>query len=124
MHHVEHSYARAHDTMGQVHHPQPYPSGFTTLASVDNTELKTITVKEGDNVHLLSEGNIPIGKATIMAGNKLHGNDLPMGFVKIAIKDIGAGVTPWPQIVSSFDDDVLMNGSITGWPQNKLAIFT
>ena len=36
MHHIEHSYARAHDTVGQVHHPQPYASGFTTLASVDN----------------------------------------------------------------------------------------
>ena len=127
MHHVEHSYARAHDTVGQVHHnhSQPFTSGFTTLASVDDTlEFKTTTVKEGNNVHILSESNTPIGTATIMAGNKLHGNDLPAGFVKIAIKDISASVTPWPQIVSSFDDDeVLTNGSITGWPQNKLAIF-
>ena len=120
IHHIEHSYAHAHDTVGLVHHPQPYTSGFTTLASVNNTvEFKTTTVKEGDNVHLLSESNTPIGKATIMAGNKLHCNDLqlPAGFVKIAIKDISAGVTPWSQIVSSFDDDeVLINGSITGWP--------
>ena len=112
--------------MGQVHHDhlQPYASGFTTLASVDNTEFKTVSVKEGNSVHILTETNIPIGTATIMAGNKLHGNDLPAGFVKIAIQDISASVTPWPQIVSSFDDDeVLINGSITGWPQNKLAIF-
>ena len=131
MHHIEHSYARAHhDAVGhvQVNHDHLQPSGFTTLAAVDNTvEFKTTTVKEGDNVHILSESNTPIGTATIMAGNKLHGNDLPVGFVKIAIKDINisTSVTPWPQIVSSFDDDeVLINGSITGWPQNKLAILT
>ena len=100
MHHVEHSYARAHhDAVGhvQVNHDHLQPSGFTTLASVDNTvEFKTTT-------------------------------DLPVGFVKIAIKDINisTSVIPWPQIVSSFDDDeVLINGSITGWPQNKLAILT
>ena len=46
MHHVEHSYAHAYDTVGPVHHPQPYASGFTTLASVNNTvEFKTTTVK-------------------------------------------------------------------------------
>ena len=96
-------------------HLQPYTSGFTTLTSVDNTvEFKTTTVKEGKNVHILSESNTPIGTATIMAGHKLHGNDLPAGFVKIAIKNINisTSVTPWPQIVSSFDDDeVLINGS-------------
>ena len=130
MHHVEHSYARAHHDIAGHHddYLQPYVSGSTTLTSTDNTvQFKTITVKEGNDVHILDQNNIPIGTATIMAGNKLHGNDLPAGFVKITIKDISTStsVTPWPQIVSSFDDDeVLINGSITGWPQKKLAILT
>ena len=125
MHHVKHSYACAHDRVGQVHHdhPQPHASEFTTLASVDDAvKFKTTTVKEGNNVHILSKSNTSIGTATIMAGNKLQGNDLPAGFVKIAIKDISASVTPWPQIVSSFDDDeVLVNGSITGWQHHRMA---
>lgn len=100
MHHVEHSYACAHGTVGKVHH-DIHIWIYNTSFSV---EFKTTSVKEGDNVHILSENNTSIGTATIMAGNKLHGNDLPAGLVKIAIKDISASVTSWPQIVSSFDE--------------------
>ena len=130
MHHVEHLYARAHHDIVRHHddHLQPYASGSTTLTSINNTvQFKTMTVKEGSDVNILDPNNIPIGTATIMAGNKLHDNNLPAGFVKIAIKDINTStsVAPWPQIISSFDDDeVLINGSITGWPQKKLAILT
>ena len=101
---------------------------FTTLATVSSKCIiatlgsQTTTVKEGDDVHLLNGDNRTIGMGTIIGGNKLHNNDLPSAFVKIAVKEIITGTKPWLQIVSSFDNEFLVSGSITGWPQNKLAI--
>ena len=124
--HTDHSYACTSnelyiDNVKEAH-------GFTTLATVSSKSIiatlgsQTTTVKEGDDVHLLNDDNRTIGMGTIIGGNKLHNNDLPSAFVKVAVKEIITGTKPWPQIVSFFDDEFLVSGSITGWPQNKLAI--
>ena len=99
MHHVEHWYARAHHDIVEHHddHLRPYASGSTTLTSIDNTlQFKTMTVKEGNDVYILNQNNIPICTAIIMAGNKLHGNNLPAGFAKIAINDISTSTSVIP----------------------------
>ena len=54
-----------------------------------------MSVKEGDVVHLLDKCDKQVGIGSILGGSRLHGNELPSNFVKIAVKEINADVRPW-----------------------------
>ena len=102
---------------------------LATLGSANTIEVPTVpctmSVKEGDVVHLLDKCDKQVGIGSILGGSRLHGNELPTNFVKIAVKEINVDVRPWPEVLSAFDDSdeqVLFTGSITGWPHNKLAV--
>ena len=73
---------------------------------------KTCTI--GQSIQLLSSSYIPIGTAVTMTGDKVHGHDIPDGYVRIAIVNIDAGVKP----LVRGDDEDLTKGSITAWPLN------
>lgn len=76
-----------------------------------NTRLSTkCTI--GQSIRILSSSYLPIGTAVTMTRDKVHGHDVPDGYVKIAVVSIDSGVKP----LVRGDEEDLMKGSITAWP--------
>ena len=47
----------------------------------------TTKPKKGSHVELLYKGKA-VAKATILDGSLLHGNNIPIGYIKLSIKEI------------------------------------
>ena len=49
-----------------------------------------------------------------MLGTRLHGHEIPTGYVKVAIGRIETDIQPWPNLQTN--EASLTSGSITAWP--------
>ena len=79
------------------------------------TSKMTTKPKKGSLVQLLYKGKA-VAKATILEGSLLHGNNIPIGYIKLSIKEIEQKDLQVPlQIKGPFDDDFLESGIITAW---------
>lgn len=79
------------------------------------TNKITTKPKKGSVVELLYKGKA-VAKATVLDGSLLHGNSIPIGYIKLSIKEMERKDLQVPlQIKGPFDDDFLESGIITAW---------
>ena len=95
----------------------PHSVGHSTLSTSIGSEVSLTEAREnniveiGGTVRLLSLSYERIGTALTMSGTVLHGQDLPAGYVKVAINAVDENVVSWPTLKS--DECLLTSGSIT-----------
>ena len=68
----------------------PLESKYVTKSRSKKTSKKlkmTTKPKKGSYVELLYKGKA-VAKATILDGSLLHGNNIPIGYIKLSIKEI------------------------------------
>ena len=68
----------------------PLESKYVTKSRSKKTNKKlkmTTKPKKGSYVELLYKGKA-VAKATILDGSLLHGNNIPIGYIKLSIKEI------------------------------------
>lgn len=120
---IEHSYSKeSHGLATGSAHGTSKP-GHTTLSVkgshdseiVLNTEVdpNESTCSIGASVMLLTLSYEEIGSAVTMSGEHIHGQDIPDGYIKVAINWINAGIHP---LVGGIDEE-LTAGCITAWPK-------
>lgn len=62
---------------------------------------------------LLSSSGQAVGSASIVDGNMLHGQEIPVGYTKVVIEYIQPGIMP--MIKTNFDEEELCAGQFTAW---------
>ena len=95
-----------------VGHSTLLTSVGSEVSLTESTEKSIVEI--GGTVRLLSSSYERIGMALTMSGTVLHGQNLPAGYVKIAINAVDEYVVSWPTLKS--DECLLTSGSITAWP--------
>ena len=100
--------------------PKPRRNGYTTLNVGGGEEVDTLEVTvDGEteldqSVNLLSTNYRTVGTGVTMSGTRLHGHEIPTGYVKVAIGRIETDIQLWPNLQT--DEASLTSGSITAWP--------
>ena len=117
--HNDHTYASTSSLSLAKQFPQHPKQGFTTLGmkgatnSVGPLEESSPDIAVGHTIHLSQDGCV-IGTATAMGGDQLHGQPVPIGYIRITINEIVPGIRS--MVTTTFDDEFLSAGSITAWP--------
>ena len=83
---------------------------------VDHTYTRALVPENSSavtKVTLITHHGQPVGIGSIIGGDALHGEPIPVGYTKVAIEYIKPGTAP--MLSTNFDDDELHDGQLTAW---------